>query len=105
MSKSILIIDTPSSCVICPLSFYNDVYKEHQCRGREYYRTIQDYKEQGKYIGSDDKRPTWCPLSPLPEPKDRTYTGTGKTALDLIIECAHDEGYNKCLQDLNGGDL
>lgn len=66
MNKSILILDTPSSCVICPLSFYNDYYKEHQCRGREYYRTIQDYKEQGKYIESDDKRPSWCPLSPVP---------------------------------------
>jgi hypothetical protein len=65
---------------------------------------ITDYKKQ-RTSDDTDARPSWCPLIPLPEPKDRTYNGTGKTGLDLIIECAHDEGYNKCLQDLNGGNL
>ena len=103
--KSVLVIETPSSCVTCPLSFYNNVYKEHQCRGREYYRTIQDYKEQGKYIGLDDKRPEWCPLLPAPECKDLTQYTTGSTNLDKVIQYAHDQGYNDCLYEISGGNL
>ena len=101
MSKSILVIDTPSSCVMCPLSFYNDHYKEHQCRGREYYRSINNYKEPV----SPYKIPDWCPLSLLPEPKDLTQYTTGSTGLDKIIQYAHDQGYNDCLYELKGGSL
>ena len=104
MSKSILILDTPTSCVICPLSYYDECHDEHYCISNNCWKMITDYKKQ-RISDDTDVRPTWCPLSPLPEPKDRTYTGTGKTGLDLIIECAYDEGYNKCLQDLNGGNL
>lgn len=102
--KSIIVMDTPSSCVMCPLSFYNDYYKEHQCRGREYYRTIQDYKEQGKYIGLDDKKPEWCPLLPLPEPKDLTkYCQRGDCkSMTHLIQYAHDHGYNECLSKIKG---
>jgi hypothetical protein len=67
MSKSILVIDTPCSCVTCPLSFYSGQYKEHQCRGREYYRTIENYEWQTKQMCRDDIRPEWCPLSPIHE--------------------------------------
>ena len=105
MKKSIIVIDTPSSCVMCPLSFYNYYYKEHQCRGREYYRSINDYKEQGSRTGSQNKRPEWCPLLPMPKPKDLTVYTTGSTVLDNIIQYAHDQGYNDCLYDLNGGNL
>ena len=64
-NRSVLVIDTPSSCVTCPLSFYNNYYREYQCRGREYYRTIDNYGWQGKQCG-DDIRPEWCPLVPMP---------------------------------------
>ena len=64
--KSILIINTPSSCVTCPLSFYNDIYKEYECRGQEYYRTITNYEWQKKQCGKDIK-PDWCPLIPVTE--------------------------------------
>jgi hypothetical protein len=105
MSKSIIVLDTPSSCVMCPLSFYNDYYKEHQCRGREYYRSINDYKEQGSRTGSQNKRPEWCPLIPLPEPKDLDKYPTFSTDLRTVLQYTHDEGYNDCLSDLNGGNL
>ena len=62
-----IIIDTPNSCVTCPLSFYNEVWSEHQCRGREYYETIYDYDWQRKQMSGKDTKPDWCPLSPLPE--------------------------------------
>ena len=105
MSKSIIVINTPTSCVECPLSYYNECFSEHYCRHSGYLKTIADYDYQRKAPFGEDVKPEWCPLTPLPELKDHTYTGTGKTCLDLIIECAHDEGYNECLQDLNGGNL
>lgn len=105
MNKSIIVLDTPSSCVMCPLSFYNDYYKEHQCRGREYYRSINDYKAQGSRTGSQNKRPEWCPLLPMPEPKDLTQYTTGSTSLDKVIQYAHGQGFNDCIYEINGGNL
>ena len=60
--KSVLVIDTPSSCVTCPLSFYNEYWSEYECRGREYYRTIDNYEWQKKQMYGKDDRPEWCPL-------------------------------------------
>ena len=65
--KSLLIIDTPCSCVTCPLSFYSNVWNEHQCKGQEYYRTIPDYEWQKKQMCGKDIKPDWCPLIPVPE--------------------------------------
>lgn len=68
MNKSMLVIETPRRCVTCPLSFYNNAWREYQCRGRDYYRTIDNYEWQGKQCGKDN-RPEWCPLSPIPKKK------------------------------------
>ena len=65
--KSLLIIDTPCSCVTCPLSFYSNAWNEYQCRGQEYYRTIPDYEWQKKQMCGKDIQPDWCPLIPLSE--------------------------------------
>ena len=109
MSKSILILDTPTSCVLCPFSHYNDIYRYQDCRAYDNnWRKIPDYNRQRKHIGSNDIRPNWCPLSPLPELKDLTkYTtvSTGSTGLEKIVQYAHDQGYNDCLYHLSGGNI
>ena len=85
------------------MSYYNECHNEYYCTHGDRWQLIKDYDRQRRYIGSDDIRPDWCPLYPFPEPKDVfTYNCTGKTGLDLIIECAHDEGYNECLRELKG---
>jgi hypothetical protein len=104
-SKSILIIDTPTSCVLCPMSYYNECHNEHYCIHSDHWQLIKDYNRQRRHTESDDIRPSWCPLSPLPEPKDLTKYTIGSTSLDKVIQYAHDQGYNDCLYDLNGGDL
>lgn len=65
MSKSVLVIDTPESCVLCPLSYYNERHEEHQCRGLDDYKTIENWYRQ--CVDDKDPRPEWCPLSTLPE--------------------------------------
>ena len=68
--KSILILDTPCSCVTCPLSFFSEFWREYQCKGREYYCTIPNYVWQQKQMCGEDVKPDWCPLMPLPVPEE-----------------------------------
>ena len=49
--KSVLIIDTPKSCLDCPLQDYD-------CKA---------IKDDHKYETREDRRPDWCPLKPLPK--------------------------------------
>lgn len=101
MSKSILILETPKRCIECPVSFLD--IKDNPSLNSMWCLVCR--KEiTDKNLAAP--RPDWCPLYPFPEPKDVfTYNCTGKTGLDLIIECVHDTGYNDCLRDLNGGNL
>lgn len=96
--KSILITETPTECRDCPC--------------------INGY-DFGVYCGKADKKltydyealkfpiPEWCPLIPLPEPKDLTkycHRGDSKSMTHLI-QYVHDQGYNDCLYELSGGNL
>ena len=92
-NKSMLIIETPCSCVTCPLSFYSEHWKEHQCRGREYYRTIDNYEWQKKQRGKDN-RPEWCPLVPLPEKELLWFDDETDDYL---------RGHNDCIDEILGG--
>ena len=99
--KSMLIIETPRSCVTCPLSFYNNAWREHQCRGRDYYRTIDNYEWQGKQCGNDN-RPEWCPLSPIPKKKDLKHyiqRGDAKSMTHMTMFIL-DQGYNNCIDEI-----
>lgn len=95
MSKSIIIINTPKTCIKCPC---------FNCNEYDTYCGITD-KFVEYVVNAGYVKPDWCPLSPLPEPKDLTQYTTGSTNLDKIIQYAHDQGYNDCLYQLNGGNL
>ena len=104
-NKSIIIIDTPSNCVICPLSFYTELYDEHHCRGTEgtngYSRTIDIY-------GAGAKKPNWCPLSSLPEKKNlKEYIDAAlktNTTIDNILAYQYAQGWNDFWQEINNKD-
>ena len=98
-NKSILILDTPHSCVICPLSYHSEIYNEYFCRGRDYYRTIDNYEWQGKQMCEENLRPSWCPLASLPLHKDLTryiHRGCGKTMANGMMY-VYDQGWNDCI--------
>lgn len=82
MGKSILILDTPERCVECPLV-------EYYCMDI-YCNAYSDKCIDPDIIGG---KPEWCPLRPLPEPKNEEF---GQT----IINSARAEGWNNCLHTI-----
>lgn len=61
MSKSILVIDTPESCVDCE-------FVDCDANGWFCGRTNKEICKNE----ANDKRPDWCPLQDLPEKYERT---------------------------------
>ena len=78
MGKSILIIDTPSSCEECPFMCYSNMAMT--CRPQK-YKMIEDGME--------------CPLKPMPEKNTWDITKNGH-----VTEYA--EGYNAFLDEILG---
>lgn len=77
--KSILVIDTPKSCFECPLMYYDCMV----------------IKDDRKYETREDRRPDWCPLKPLPKPKDIDEVEWGD---DLAL--GEIKGWNDCLEEI-----
>lgn len=92
MSKSVLVIDTPESCLDCQFCYELD-------EGEAYCSISDDDKDTSlmKKIeyGYCQGKPDWCPLKPLPEkddfddPYDEYYTG-------------YRDGWNRCLEEIVG---
>ena len=62
MGKSLLLIDTPESCVKCPLK--SQMYdNQYICSGNHRRMAIPGIKN----------KPDWCPLRDLPEKKELSY--------------------------------
>ena len=80
--KAILVIDMPDSCFHCQLELYGS-----QC-GANYKNTA----------GNANKRPSWCPLKPLPQERE-----FGKRNI-LPIKVDGNSfalGWNACLKELD----
>ena len=76
MSKSILVIDTPKNCAECKLMFLQGI-GESICNAVDWSR-----------------RPSWCPLRPLPEKRINKDC--------LVIHEIWNEGWNACLDEIAG---
>ena len=85
MSKCVLVIDMPSSCNDCICRFVNIAGKTI-CKAK-----IEELKPKS------DKRPDWCPLRELPNPKEK-----GKA--ENILEIFSNAGYNACIDELLKGE-
>ena len=83
--KSILVVDTPSSCKSC--KFYDEWWCKIKDRCPE-----DDMGENGIAI--------WCPLRPLPEVRD-THCHYGNWELDRIIN-SQSRGWNWCIDEIMG---
>ena len=94
--NSILITSTPTECRECPCINGTDFGAFCGVTDKE---LIYDYEI------SEYTKPPWCPLCSLPEPKDLTQYTTGSTNLDKVIQYAHDQGYNDCLNEIKGANI
>lgn len=82
MSRMIVIVDKPDSCIECPCS---DFDKQNVCR--ILVRPIDD-ETQGL-----DGKPDWCPLKPIP---DRIKHSIYDYDADTGYTC----GWNDCLDSM-----
>ena len=74
--KAVLVIDMPNNCEECKIIY------------------LQGHGESICDSGDWSKRPSWCPLKPLPckKPKDNSNE----------INLGFELGYNTCLEDITG---
>ncbi len=85
MNKAILVIDMPESCKDCSIRF-TDEYSDY-CPCKSTSNDVFDYVQE-------NKKPSWCPLKPLPERRDSL------TVSDWGFEGGFNSGYNTFLKEL-----
>ena len=88
MNKSILVLDTPNSCRDCPLRY-------------DPYGHLETCYIEGLYLDEHYKagtKPEWCPLRPLPSYKNLEPD----CSLESQLSCQFGQGYNCCLEDIEG---
>lgn len=89
MSKAVLVMDMPDSCMGCNFLYCNVESNVDSCQAMEVSRIV-DLEEKDK--------PDWCPLRPIPEKKKEevpiAYTHFG----------AYNDGWNACIDAIGGGD-
>lgn len=78
--KAILILDMPECCICCPC--YNS---DGLCWAEE--RIVKD----------DFKKPSWCPLKPLPKREPEHFTSNGEEVHDVYFQ-----GWNDCIDVIVG---
>lgn len=101
MNKSILVIDTPETCLDC--RFCRELHE-----GIEACCEISDEpddKELCRMIETDycQEKPDWCPLRDLPKRKMLLGLDGASNAME-IRERGRQEGFNSCIDEiLKGG--
>lgn len=88
MSKSVLVMDTPETCLDCMFCFERNEGVEAHCSvvsGDEYSGFFRTIECEDGYCKS---KPDWCPLKELPEEEYSDYY------LDEYCD-GYDDGWNK----------
>ena len=84
MSKSVLVIDTPGSCMGCNFFIFDGDTNMDSCMARETARSV----DLEKY-----DKPEWCPLKPVPKKK--------LVVLDALDSFGN--GWNDCIDKILEG--
>ena len=93
MSKSVLVIDTPKTCMRCPFGLIIGDY---------FFCAITIDKDGAVKQIRDDlygvKKQDWCPLKPLPE--------KGTIENDMTdYQCGIIDSRNQCIDEITGGEV
>lgn len=91
MSKSVLVIDTPTNCYDCPFGteYCGDSEYEGCCELAGCLNSDMRLITEELYDYECESRPDWCPLKPLPE----KMTGVAQTDHWNSIKA----GWNGCI--------
>ena len=80
-SKSILVIDTPNNCAECKLMYLQGI-GESICNAVDW-----------------ERRPSWCPLRPMPSRKNNNES---EMVGCLQMDIGYTLGWNECLEEIAG---
>lgn len=91
MSKAVLVMDMPESCEKCRLCA-NAKEEQEPIKRCQYFGV-------GRAVTSENRKPLWCPLKPLPE----KMQVCGKYPQEDKIVPSYKIGYNACIDELLKG--
>ena len=100
--KAILVIDIPKTCFGCPCYSFNARAKRFECDAKLYLK--------GKIgVVELDKKPSWCPLKPMPQELPSPYMMRQIQIAEGIqterppYTEEYYKGYNDCINEILGG--
>ena len=96
MSKSVLVIDTPETCVDCQFCYELDEGVEACCSISDDDKDAILMKKIDCEYGYCQGKPDWCPLMDLPEKDNGDYPANTSDA-------GFAEGWNQCIDEITGG--
>lgn len=103
MSKAILVMDMPISCLECPLRYKS----EEMPLGNFTYQSLFRCEFEPEDLCEDDgdtvylndimmkSKPDWCPLKPMPNIKCEELCD-----VDDWYDSGYHNGYNSCIDEL-----
>jgi hypothetical protein len=83
MSKAVLVMDMPSSCLECPIG-QNESIPLETCIRCPLGKCVVD--------AETETIPDWCPLKPMPDKRSTEYNPARNPYIT--------EGYNACIDEL-----
>lgn len=93
MSKSVLVIDTPQTCKDC--ACFSALYDRVFCGATD--EIIEYDYDTLEYI-----KPSWCPLSPLPDRRDLKDLTYGDIGISGVTQYNYRQGWNDCIDSIIG---
>ena len=91
MSKAVLVMDMPDSCMGCNFLYCDAENNSESCQAREKSRMVDLEKED---------KPDWCPLRPMPEKKPLKGNVSN---IQRMMEEMGAVSWNACIDAMIGG--
>ena len=98
MSKSVLVMETPENCYVCPFGTaycsaleYEGLCELADCLDCDVILMTEEHNDC-----ESKSRPDWCPLKPLPEKSTIENDMTD-------YQCGMVDGRNQCIDEITGG--
>lgn len=96
MSKAVLVMDMPSSCMECLFCRGLNVCRLKQCLEKDGVLSVFTVDNQIL----NNSKPDWCPLKPMPEKMEIC----GRYPQPDGIVASYKVGYNACIDELLKGE-
>lgn len=102
MNKAILITDMPDGCSYCDFCHVRDYDHRYKIDGDKYC-CIEDIDVNDYYDYENPRKPSWCPLIPLPEKRydNKVYREDDWFMTNPISTLTqYERGWNDCIEKI-----